>query len=320
MQKNISKKDVKIEIEEEKTDKNIKISQIEKCLNDYLNYLEIEKNRSVKTSENYGRYLRYFLKISGVKSSKEITNETVKEFRLYLARQPIKKITQSYYVIALRNFLRYMIKNDIETLPPEKVELPKTPSRQIETINFQELERMLAMPESSSIRGLRDKALLETLFSTGMRVSEICALNRYINLESGEVTVRGKGDKLRVVFLSGEAKEAIKKYLDKRMDAEEAMFLSYIKAKNPKIIGRVNPRTVQRLVDFYARKAGIGKRVHPHLLRHSFATDLLVNGADLRSVQEMLGHSSITTTQIYTHITNKELKEVHRTFHARRRK
>jgi len=304
---------------EELEEKNKKESLTEKYLNDYLNYLEIEKNRSLKTSENYGRYLKYFLKTMGVKNPKEITNELVKEYRLHLARQAMKKITQSYYVIALRNFLRYMIKNDIETLAPEKVELPKTPSRQIETINLSELERMLAMPETSSLRGLRDKALLETFFSTGMRVSEVCALNRYINLGSGEVTVRGKGDKLRVVFLSEEAKEAIKKYLEKRMDAEEAMFLSYTKAKNPKIIGRVNPRTVQRIVDFYARKAGIGKRVHPHLLRHSFATDLLINGADLRSVQEMLGHSSITTTQIYTHLTNKELKEVHRAFHGRRR-
>jgi len=293
--------------------------EIEKLLEDYLNYLEIEKNRSLKTSENYGRYLKYFINKTGIKKVEEITNQRVKSFRLDLARTEMKKITQSYYIIAIRNFLKYLAKNDIDSLSADKVELPKAPSRQIETLELQELERMLEAPEEKTIRGLRDKAILQTLFSTGLRVSELCSLDRYINFERGEITVRGKGDKLRVVFLSEEARKILKDYLNKRTDTEEALFVSYTKAKQPKVIGRIIPRAIQRMVDFYSRKAGIGKKVHPHLIRHSFATDLLVNGADLRSVQEMLGHSSITTTQIYTHLTNKELKEVHKSFHGKKK-
>lgn len=295
------------------------MTEAEKLLESYLNYLEIEKNRSVKTSENYKRYLKHFFKAAKIQRAEDITNETVKKFRLELARAPIKKITQSYYIIAIRNFLKYLAKNDIEALSADKVELAKAPARQIETIDYRDLERMLDAPEKGTLKGARDKAILETFFSTGLRVSELCSLDRYMNLERGEVTVRGKGDKLRVVFLSEGAKEALKNYLDKRSDAEEAMFVSYTKAKNPKIVGRITPRAVQRLVDFYGKKAGIGKRIHPHLIRHSFATDLLINGADIRSVQEMLGHSNITTTQIYTHLTNKELKEVHKAFHGKRR-
>ena len=293
--------------------------EIEKLLEDYLNYLEIEKNRSLKTSENYGRYLKYFINKTGIKKVEEITNQRVKSFRLDLARTEMKKITQSYYIIAIRNFLKYLAKNDIDSLSADKVELPKAPSRQIETLELQELERMLEAPEEKTIRGLRDKAILQTLFSTGLRVSELCSLDRYINFERGEITVRGKGDKLRVVFLSEEARKILKDYLNKRADTEEALFVSYTKAKQPKVIGRIIPRAIQRMVDFYSRKAGIGKKVHPHLIRHSFATDLLVNGADLRSIQEMLGHSSITTTQIYTHLTNKELKEVHKSFHGKKK-
>ncbi|MFA5173181.1 MAG: site-specific tyrosine recombinase/integron integrase [Candidatus Paceibacterota bacterium] len=295
------------------------MTEAEKLLEDYLNYLEIEKNRSVKTSENYKRYLKHFIKTAKIQRAKDITNETVKKFRLELARAPIKKITQSYYVIAIRNFLKYLAKNDIESLSADKVELPKAPARQIEMIDYRDLERMLEMPDRGTLRGKRDKAILEVLFSTGLRVSELCSLDRYVNLERGEITVRGKGDKLRVVFLSDGAKEALKNYLEKRRDAEEWLFISYTKAKNPKVIGKIIPRAVQRLVDFYGKKAGIGKKIHPHLIRHSFATDLLINGADMRSVQEMLGHTNIATTQIYTHLTNKELKEVHKAFHGKRR-
>jgi len=295
------------------------MKEIEKLLEDYLNYLEIEKNRSVKTSENYRRYLNYFIKKTGIGQVKDITNQRVKSFRLELARGEMKKITQSYYIVAIRNFLKYLAKNDIESLSADKVELPKATARQIETLELGELERMLEAPEEKTIRGLRDKAILETLFSTGLRVSELCSLDRYLNLDRGEVTIRGKGDKLRVVFLSDRARETIKNYLKKRTDPEEALFVSYTKAKQPKVLGRIIPRAVQRMIDFYSRKAGIGKKVHPHLIRHSFATDLLVNGADLRSVQEMLGHSSITTTQIYTHLTNKELKEVHKNFHGKKK-
>lgn len=289
-------------------------------LQDYLNYLEIEKNRSPKTRENYERYLREFFKFAKIKSPTEITDDLVRKFRVRLARKSIKKITQSYYAIAIRNFLKYLAKRDIKTLSAEKIELPKISRRQIEIPEYKDLERFLDAPQGDDLRTLRDKAILETLFSTGLRLSELCSLDRYIDLERGEISVRGKGEKLRVVFISDRAKRAIKKYLDKRPDPEKELFISLTKAKKPKVIGPITPRAVQRLVNFYARKAGIFNRLSPHSIRHFFATDLLINGADLRSVQELLGHSSITTTQIYTHLTNKELREIHRAFHGRRRK
>lgn len=299
--------------------------KIETLIKNYLDYLEIEKNRSVKTSQNYERYLRKFIDFAKIKKESDIIPENVREFRLHLARLSgmdgaLKKNTQSYYIIALRNFLKYLAKNDYQVLSPDKIELPKIPTRQIEILEYDELERLLAAPKGNDLRILRDKAILEVLFSTGLRISELCALSRYIDLKRGEFTVRGKGNKLRVVFLADSAKKAIKNYLDKRTDAEEAMFISLTKADKPKIVGRIIPRTIQRIVDLYARKAGISKKIHPHLIRHSFATDLLINGADLRSVQEMLGHANIATTQIYTHLTNKELKEIHKAFHGRRRK
>lgn len=294
--------------------------EIEKLAHDYISYLEIEKNRSRKTQENYGRYLRIFIKESEIKSARDITQDVVRNFRLKLAKEDIKKITQSYYVIAIRNFLKYLIKRGIKVLPPEVIELPRVTRRDIEVMSYDELERLIKAPEGNDVRTLRDRAILETLFSTGLRLSELCSLDRYIDWKRGEISIRGKGDKLRVVFLSPTAKEKLKAYLDKRTDAEEALFVSISKAKAPKILGRIIPRAVERLVDFYARKAGIAKKVHPHLLRHSFATDLLVNGADLRSVQELLGHANISTTQVYTHLTNKELREVHSAFHGTRRK
>jgi site-specific recombinase XerD len=296
----------------------IVMTDLEKLLKDYLAYLEIEKNRSPKTRENYERYLKEFLKFSKAKSPNDITEPVVREFRLALARRNIKKITQGYYIIALRNFLKYLLRRDIKVLAPEKIELPKVPERQIEVLEYQDLERLLSAPKGNDLRSLRDKAILETFFSTGLRLSELCALNRYIDLKRGEISVRGKGDRLRVVFLSNAAKDAIQNYLDKRKDTEEALFVSLTKSGN--VIGRITPRAVERLIDERAREAGIPKKIHPHQLRHSFATDLLINGADLRSVQELLGHSNISTTQIYTHLTNKELKEIHKAFHARRRK
>ena len=302
------------------------MADIKKLLEDYLNYLEIEKNRSPKTRENYEHYLRAFIKFGGLKTEKDITSERVRDFRLFLARSKtsqneiLKKNTQAYYIIALRNFLKYLIKRDFEVLAPDKIELPKISPRQIEIIEYDDLERLLAASQGNDLRQLRDKAILETFFSTGLRLSELCQLNRHLNFERGEITVRGKGNKLRVVFLSPGAKKAIKNYLEKRTDAEEALFISLTKSKSPKVIGRIIPRTVQRLVDYYSRKAGIQEKVTPHMLRHLYATDLLINGADLRSVQELLGHSNISTTQIYTHLTNKELREVHQAFHARRRK
>ncbi len=303
---------------------------INTLLKNYLDYLEIEKNRSPKTRENYEFYLKKFFNFAKVKTEKDITIDKIRDFRLRLARLPnqkgenLKKTTQSYYIIALRNFLKYLAKNDYQVLASDKIELPKVPVRQIEILEYDELERLLEAPKGDDLRSLRDKAILEILFSTGLRISELCALNRYIDLNRGEFTVRGKGSKLRVVFLADSAKKAIKNYLDKRTDADEAMFVSLSRlttaALPPKVIGRIIPRAVQRLIDFYARKAGIAKKVHPHMMRHGFATDLLINGADLRSVQELLGHANISTTQIYTHLTNKELKEVHKAFHGRRRK
>ncbi len=299
---------------------------IQKLLKDYLDYLEIEKNRSPKTRENYERYLKSFIDFAKIKTEKDISLDKVHNFRLHLARlknhrgEDFKKTTQAYYVIALRNFLKYLVKRDFEVLSPDKVELPRIPGRQIEIIEYKDLERLLGAPKGGDLRSLRDKAILETLFSTGLRISELCNLSRNIDIERGEISVRGKGGKLRVVFLSDRAKKAIKNYLAKRSDAEEALFISLSRADTPKVIGRIIPRAVQRLVDFYSRKAGIPEHISPHQLRHQFATDLLMGGADLRSVQELLGHASVSTTQIYTHLTNKELKEVHQAFHGRRRK
>ena len=310
------------------------MAQIETLLTDYLNYLEIEKNRSPKTRENYERYLKTFLAFAKISHPKEITDDLVRRFRIDLSRsrrniggisREMKKITQSYYIIALRNFLKYLAKRDIKSLAAEKIELPKIAKRQIDIVEYRNLERLLEAPKGTDLRNLRDRAILETLFSTGLRLSELCNLDRHIDLERGELSVRGKGEKLRVVFLSDGAKKSIKAYLAKRTDPETALFISLSKipkgsSKAPKILGRIIPRAVERLVAYWAVAAGIPGRVHPHQIRHSFATDLLMNGADLRSVQELLGHSNISTTQIYTHLTNKELREIHEAFHGRRRK
>jgi site-specific recombinase XerD len=308
------------------------MSEIDKLLNDYLNYLEIEKNRSPKTSENYRHYLKEFLKFAKIKTAKEITESVVTEFRKSLARPldsssvksgvargrpPLKKITQGYYAIALRNFLKFLARHDVKTLSAEKIELPKTPGRQIEVLEYGDLERLLAAPSGDSLRALRDRAILEVFFSTGLRLAELCALNRYIDLKRGELSVRGKGDKIRVVFLADSTKKAIEAYLAKRGDTDEALFVSI--DKSGKAIGRITPRAVQRLVAARAKEAGIANHVHAHQLRHGFATDLLINGADLRSVQELLGHANISTTQIYTHLTNAQLREVHKQFHGKRR-
>ena len=289
---------------------------IKTLLKDYLDYLEIEKNRSIKTRVNYGRYLRRFLDFAKISKPEQISQDLVRQYRLWLNRQSLKKNTQNYHLIALRNFLKYSAKRDIETLPADKIELGKQSERQVIFLENNELERLLAVPDKP-----RDRAILELLFSTGLRVSELCALNRdSINLKSGEFAVRGKGDKVRLVFLSETAKTAIKNYLEKRVDVDGALFARQVKSANKQDKLRLTPRSVERLVKYYSAKAGLSKKVTPHSLRHSFATDLLMNGADIRSVQELLGHSSITTTQIYTHITNKQLREVHRVFHGKRRK
>ena len=290
----------------------------QKLLREYLDYLVIEKNRAPKTVENYGRYLRIFFEDGKISVLSDITESSIRSFRARLAGKGIKNITQGYYVIAIRNFLKFLAKRGIKSVAPELIELPRVSRRDIEVLTREELERLLSAPKGTGLRALRDRAILEVLFSTGLRVSELCALPRRIDLERGELSVRGKGDKLRVVFLSESAMRAVKSYLHARKDPEEALFVNVM--RSGKAGGALLPRTVQRLVDHYSRAAGIAKRVHPHELRHSFATDLLVNGADLRSVQSLLGHANVATTQIYTHLTNKELREVHKAFHGRRRK
>ena len=294
---------------------------IKSHLKDYFDFLQIEKNRSPKTKEVYEHALLKFIDHQKIKYPEDITNAKVRAFRIYLSEKTdLKKNTQAYYIIAIRNFLRFMIKQDMQVLAPEKIEIPVMPDRQIDIIEYADLERLLEAPKGTDLKSLRDKAILETLFSTGLRVSELCALDRYINLDRGELSIAGKGGHIRVVFLSNDAKKAIKEYLDKRNDTEEAMFVSYDKSAESHAIGRIIPRAVQRMIERYGKAAGIPtKMLHPHTLRHLFATDLLVNGADIRSVQEMLGHSNIQTTQIYTHLTNKELRDIHKQFHGNRR-
>jgi len=232
--------------------------------------------------------------------------------------ETLKKKTQNYYLIALRAFLKYLRKRDITSLSPERIELAKVGQRDLDLISSAELERLMQAPSADDNKSLRDRAMLELLFSTGLRVSELCNLNNDLDLSRDSISVRGKGEKVRVVFLSSRAKETVKKYLSKRKDFDEALFVN-----SGKVAGdsrRLTPRSVERLVKHYSVKAGISKKVTPHVIRHSFATDLLENGADLRSVQAMLGHANISTTQVYTHVTDKHLKEVHQAFHGKRRK
>jgi site-specific recombinase XerD len=290
----------------------------------FLEYLEIEKGRSLKTVENYDHYLSQFLTQTKVTSPAALTEQVVREFRLWLNRQPgvsgsMKKKTQNYYLIALRAFLKYMRRNDIKSLDPERIELAKVGGRDLDLITANELERLMKGPQGDDVSSLRDKAILELFFSTGLRVSELCSLNADLDLTRDEFSVRGKGDKVRVVFLSNSAKKAIAAYLKKSGDMGEALFAGYGKLGRGKDVSRLTPRTVERLVKKYAVRAGITRKVTPHVIRHSFATDLLENGADLRSVQALLGHANIATTQVYTHVTDKHLREVHRAFHGKRR-
>lgn len=295
-------------------------NKLQELKRDYLEYLEIEKNRSSLTVRNYDHYLERFLSWSNAEKPDDVTAEVVRGFRLYLNRfedkngRKMKKITQDYYIIAIRGFLKYLAKQDIETLSSEKIELGKVKERQVEFLELDEVRRIIKAAEGGKIENLRDVAMLEMLFSTGLRVSELVGLNiENVNLRNGEFSVRGKGDKIRLVFLSTSAKIALNEYLMHRKDISPALFVSVSKNTD---ISRLTARSVERIVKKHAIQAGIVKKITPHTLRHSFATDLLRNGADLRSVQEMLGHSSITTTQIYTHITNKHLKEIHNKFHS----
>lgn len=300
-------------------------SDLQALKTQFLEYLEIEKGRGVKTMENYDRYLSRFLSYAKVKSPSAITEQMVREFRIQLNRSSgtsgtMKKNTQNYHLIALRAFLKFLRKRDISSLNPERIELAKVGGRDLDLITAEELGRLMKGPSGDSLTALRDRAILELFFSTGLRVSELCGLNQDIDLSRDEFSVRGKGEKVRVVFLSPSAKRAVAEYLNARGDMSEALFVGYPKAaKHSKDLPRLTPRSVERLVKRYAIKAGITRKVTPHVIRHSFATDLLENGADLRSVQALLGHANITTTQVYTHVTDKHLREVHKAFHGKRR-
>ncbi len=303
---------------------------MQKLIRQFLEYLEVERGRSLNTIQNYSFYLERFFNWANISSAGQITSDVIRNYRLWLNRQadkfgrPLKKSTQNYHLIALRSFLKYLAKQDIKTLAAEKIELAKMPERQVEFLEGDDLERILEAPLKTNevkIIQLRDKAILEMLFSTGLRVSEIANLKKdQINLNKDEFTVRGKGDKLRVVFLSNQTKYWLKQYLEDRRDLSPYLFVRHDRAKGKKDPENLTPRSIQRLIKKYSKAAGITKKVSPHTMRHSFATDLLINGADIRSVQAMLGHSSITTTQIYTHITNQQLREVYKTFHQRKKR
>ncbi len=328
-----------------------KTSEIERFKTQFLQYVEIEKGRSLSTVANYDRYLSRFLDYAQISKPTDITDDLLREYRLWLNRQEtrqkkaygvannsLKKKTQNYYLIALRSFLKYLARRGVESLPPDRIELAKVPERSLDLISADELGRIFAAPDVSTLRGLRDKAILELLFSTGLRVSELCSLPRDLHLDQDEFSVRGKGEKVRVVFLSDDARTAIKQYLEKRDDMDDALFVQMPREKDEESGGakvgsrslslkiaknretlRLTSRSIERIIKNYAIKAGVSKKVTPHVIRHSFATDLLRNGADLRSVQMLLGHANISTTQIYTHITDTELRNVHKKFHNKRK-
>jgi site-specific recombinase XerD len=310
-------------------------SNLEQLKREFLEHVEIEKGNSLKTVNNYDHYLSRFFEFSKVKEPKDITDDKIREFRLFLNRQPgvkirgqqsssLKKNTQNYHLIALRSFLKYLMKRGITSLSPDRIDLAKIKERSLDLISVEELSRLLNTPinllnssknENNSLKLFRDKAILELFFSTGLRLSELCSLNRDLDLSKDEFSIRGKGEKVRVVFLSDSAKNSIRDYLKKRKDMDEPLFVQC--SRNGTKNNRLTPRSIERIVKYYAIAAGISKKVTPHVIRHSFATDLLSNGADIRSVQMMLGHANIATTQIYTHITDKQLRDVHKKFHSK---
>lgn len=333
-------------------------TNLEELKGKFLEYVEIEKGRSLKTITNYDRYLTKFLDFAakaGAKNANMLDEKLLREYRLFLNRQlanpnknvrqdlknaTLKKKTQNYYMIALRSFLKFLSKNRVQSVAAEQIELAKVGERELDLITKKELEDILAAPEKkfrnlekfskgdkkskrelelAYTKALRDRAIIETLFSTGLRVSELVSLDRFLDLSTGQTAVRGKGEKVRVVFFGGDATKAIKKYLDARKDTNNYMFINHSRInenKNDQDFP-LTTRSVERIVKEYAIFCGIMKKVTPHVLRHSFATTLLGNGADLRAVQRMLGHANISTTQIYTHVTDKELKEIHQKFHKK---
>lgn len=301
---------------------------ISEALTDFLEHLEVESGRSQKTIINYQLYLERFIDFAGDIHVDKITSELIRQYRLWLNRykndntgENLSLITQSYHLIALRGLLTYLSRRDIKSLAADKIILPKTVRKQVTFLQYDEVLRMIEQIPTDTESGLRDRAIVELLFSSGLRVSELVNLNRdHINLTRREFMVRGKGQKDRPVFISKGAAEHVSTYLDSRTDNLPALFLSYSKRTvAPSTSGdyrRLSARSIQRMVSQYARLAGITKHVSPHTMRHSFATDLLMNGADLRSVQSMLGHSNISTTQVYTHVTDQHLKDIHERFHS----
>ena len=293
---------------------------------DFIESIEVEGGRSAKTAENYKLYLERFVEFTEDIKVDKITTEVIRKYRLWLNRykndhdDELSTITQSYHLIALRGFLKYLSSRDIESLPPTKIQLPKVSRKQVTFLHFDEVVRLVEQIDESAEEGARDRAIIELLFSSGLRVSELVALNRdHINTKRREFMVRGKGQKDRPVFVSEAAAQKVDEYLSQRLDNLPPLFLSYSRNNISSTSGdyrRLGVRSIQRMVTKYARLAGITKHVSPHTMRHSFATDLLMNGADLRSVQSMLGHSSISTTQVYTHVTDEHLREVHEKFHS----
>lgn len=296
-----------------------------KALVDFLEYLEIEQNRSQKTIRNYHHYLTRLSDFAGDIKVTDIDRELIRKWRLWLNRlgtntsEELQQTTQNYHLIALRSFLKYCAKRDMPALSADKIELARTKRKQVTFLNTEELQRLFEQADTRTLPGLRDRAILELLFSSGLRVSELTGLDRdHINLKRREFMVRGKGEKDRPIFISPAAANWITQYLEKRTDNARPLFIRYSGTKASDQSGnfsRLTARSVQRLVSRYGKLAGITKHISPHTLRHSFATDLLMNGADLRSVQAMLGHSNIATTQIYTHVTDPHLKKVHEQFH-----
>ncbi len=306
------------------------MNSLQRMVRDFLESLEVELGRSPKTIESYDRALQGFLAWSKLSDAHDITLEKIRQYRIFLNRkttargEELKKTTQIYHVVVLRNFLRYLAKNDIASASPDRVETGKMPTRQVNFLDSEEVDRFLLASRGENRGALRDQAIVELLFSSGLRVSELVHLDRdQIQLKTSELSVRGKGGKVRMVFLSDRARVALNRYLASRSDIDPALFVATKKGFGEKSKGddmRISVRTIERIVHRLAVKAGIVKSVHPHTLRHSFATDLLRNGADIRSVQVLLGHASIVTTQLYTHVTDEGLRETHRRFHGKKRK
>lgn len=303
-------------------------SEISKKIDEFLDYLSVEKGCSPLTIRNYKHYLTRLLVWLNAKKInaklEDIKQDTIHDFRAYLAKLGLGKKTQGYHAIALRSFLKWLIRNDYQVMAPDKIELPKTPDRQVKFLNGEQVDRLLNAPNMSDIQGIRDKAILEVLFSTGLRVSELTGLDiDKIDFERREFGITGKGGRARVVFLSSRATEYLKKYLAERKDHFKPLFIRHKGHVDPTMEDnkmRLTPRSVERLVKKYVRKIKLSVEITPHGIRHSFASDLLNAGADLRSIQEMLGHKNISTTQIYTHVTNKQLHDIHETFHGRGKK